>query len=138
MPLRQRRAWLRFGESKTTITPPLSAPRRCVCPACGYLQDWPKDDIGNGIGIGREAVDRYFRLPLWLQTPCCDHTLWAYNANHRAYLEAYITATLREQTPTTHPNRYRTLVSRLPVWMKSQQNRADVLKGLARLQRLLE
>jgi hypothetical protein len=31
-------------------------------------------------------VDNCFGLPLWLQTPCAGHTLWAFNARHLAYL----------------------------------------------------
>lgn len=90
-----------------------------------------------GFGIGQEARDWYFGLPLWLQTPCCGHTLWAYNADHRAYLEAYVRATLRTAPPHAQPSRNRTLASRLPLWMKRKENREDVLRGLARLERLL-
>ncbi len=43
---------------------------------------------------------------------------------------------LREQRSV--PNRNRALTSRLPLWMKRRQNRADVLKGIARLKRLLD
>lgn len=66
--------------------------------------------------------------------------LWVYNAEHHAYLEAYVRATLREEDPhANHANTYRnrTLASRLPRWMKRKENRAEVLKGLERLQRLL-
>jgi hypothetical protein len=110
----------------------LFSPHRCVCPACGFIQEWR----GKRLSIGRDAVDWYFGLRLWLQTPCCGHILWAYNAEHLAFLEAYIQATLREQRSV--PNRNRALTSRLPLWMKRRQNRADVLKGIARLKRLLE
>ena len=110
----------------------LFSPHRCVCLACGFIQEWR----GKRLSIGRDAVDWYFGLRLWLQTPCCGHILWAYNAEHLAFLEAYIQATLREQRSV--PNRNRALTSRLPLWMKRRQNRADVLKGIARLKRLLE
>lgn len=127
----------------------LFSPHRCVCPACGFIQEWGGKSLGSGfilgwrgkrLSIGRDAVDWYIGLPLWLQTPCCGHVLWAYNAEHLAFLEAYIQATLRERGPLDHPsaNRNRTLVSRLPLWMKRRQNREDVLKGLARLKRLLD
>lgn len=122
------------GHAKASAAPALFAPRRCVCPSCGYAQDWRKRDIG----IGREAIDWYFRLPLWLQTPCCGHILWAYNADHRAYLDAYVRATLREPAAPVTLSRNRSLVSRLPLWMKRKENRADVLKALARLQLLLD
>lgn len=110
----------------------LFSPHRCVCPACGFIQEWG----GKSLSIGRDALDWYFGLPLWLQTPCCGHILWAYNAEHLAFLEAYVQATPREQRAV--PNRNRALTSRLPLWMKRRQNRADVLKGIARLKRLLD
>jgi len=130
------------AESRATA---LFSPHRCVCPACGFIQAWRGKSPGSGfilewrgkrLSIGRDAVDWYFGLRLWLQTPCCGHILWAYNAEHLAFLEAYIQATLREQRSV--PNRNRALTSRLPLWMKRRQNRADVLKGIARLKRLLE
>lgn len=112
--------------------PKLFVPHRCVCSSCGAIHELH----GKSLSIGHDAVDWYFGLPLWLQTPCCGHILWAYNAEHLAFLEAYIQATLREQRPLA--NRNRALTSRLPLWMKRRQNRADVLKGLARLRRMLE
>lgn len=121
------------GQPEAGAAPGIFAPRRCVCPSCGYIQEWRK----IGVLFGR-AVDWYFELPLWLQTPCCGHTLWAYNADHLAYMEAYVRATLREEAPHASLNRNRTLASRLPDWIKHKENRAEVLKGLARLQRLLD
>jgi ribosomal protein L37E len=106
-------------------------PRRCVCPRCGYIQEWHK----KGICIG-DAIDWYFHLPLWLQTPCCGHVLWAYNAAHLAFLECYVQATLRERLP--NPNTNRSLASRLPLWIKYAANRKDVLKGIARLKSMQE
>lgn len=109
----------------------LFVPRRCVCPHCGYIQEWQKT---SGLVVGG-AIDWYFRLPLWLQTPCCGHILWAHNARHLAFLESYVRATLRERLPTTHTNR--SLASRLPSWMKSGRSRDDVLAGIARLEQML-
>jgi hypothetical protein len=73
--------------------------------------------------------DWYFQLPLWLQTPCCGQILWAYNADHLAFLFSYVTADLREG----NPHRNQSLASRLPGWMKSGKNRAQVTHGLQRL-----
>lgn len=120
-------------QPKADVEPGMFAPRRCVCPTCGYIQEWGKNEIRIG-----GAVDWYFCLPLWLQTPCCSHTLWAYNAEHHAYLEAYVRATLREECLHANTYRNRTLASRLPLWMKRKENRDAVLSGLARLQRLLD
>lgn len=131
---RARVAPLREAQPQTDATQGLFAPRRCVCPACGFVR--VHDEMG--FGISADAKDWYFGLPLWLQTPCCGHTLWAYNADHLAYLKAFVCATLRERAPHDHPYRNRTLASRLPLWMKRQKHRAEVLNGLARLQRLLD
>jgi hypothetical protein len=100
-----------------------------VCPHCGYIKEWHND---SDLWVGG-AEDQYFHLPLWLQTPCCGHILWAYNARHLAFLDEYVQATLRERLT----NRNRSLASRLPLWMKSGQNREDVLAGIARLRQML-
>lgn len=112
----------------------LIEPRRCVCPRCAYVEEWQKDEPSVGTVMDRylspscrsagrhrqittgDAVDWYFHLPLWLQTPCCGHVLWAYNAAHLAFLREYGQADLRERAPV--PNTNTTLASRLPGWMK--------------------
>src|SRR5713226_1184834 len=65
------------------------APRRLICTKCGYVKDWAE----KSISIGGET-DWYFCLPLWLQTPCCGKTLWAYNKEHLDFLESFVRATL--------------------------------------------
>jgi hypothetical protein len=75
-----------------------------------------------------EAVDPYFRLPLWLRADVRGETLWAYNREHLCFLDAYIRATLRQRAP----NHNASLVSRLPRWMKTSALRQDVLKAIAR------
>jgi hypothetical protein len=82
-------------------------------------------------------VDWYFHLPLWLQTPCCGETLWAYNAAHLAFLEDYVRATLREHARGPHGWRNQALANRLPKWMAEAKNRAEVLKGLEQLRQKL-
>ena len=110
-------------------------PRRLVC-ACGYLADW--DGPTGALRPGGGPHDDYFHRPLWLQTPCAGHTVWAYNAQHLAELEAFIGARLREQVrdPVTGWKN-RSMVGRLPRWMKAARHRDDVLRGLARLRALL-
>ena len=108
--------------------PKLFAPRRLVCARCGYSKDWH----GNMVSVGG-PVDWYFRQSLWLQTPCCGQTLWVYNAEHLDFLEAYIRADLREHGPNTT----RSLASRMPRWIKDASNRADLLRGIARLRQKL-
>ena len=113
-----------LGEKKTA----LFGPKRLVCANCGYSKDWQKGAVCIG-----GPIDAYFRQPLWLQTPCCGETLWAYNEKHLKLLEDYISADLRERTP----GHTRSMASRLPTWMKSAKNREDVLKGIERLKQKL-
>jgi hypothetical protein len=105
-------------------------PRRCACTHCGYIQD---RTVGSAVIGG--PCDWFFGLPLWLQTPCCGHTLWAYNEDHLAFLECFVAATVRERMPGPIGNR--SLASRLPRWMQASTNRAEVLRGLERLRALL-
>lgn len=109
--------------------PKLFAPRRLACARCGYSKDW--HDLTICVG---GPVDWYFRQPVWLQTPCCGQTIWAYNEDHLNFLEAYIKADLRERVP----NRNGSLASRLPGWMKDASNRAEVLRGIERLKQKLK
>lgn len=99
-------------------------PRKVVCPACSYNKLWESDSITTG-----DSVDWYFRLPLWLQAPCCGEVLWAHNEKHLRFLEDYVASTLRER----HPNQNRSLASRLPSWMKEAKNRDAVLKCIKKL-----
>ena len=95
-----------------------------VCPSCAYHKVCDGTSITTG-----ESVDWYFRLPLWLQVPCCGEVLWAYNERHLIFLEEYVGSFLRER----HPNKNRSLASRLPSWMKEAQNRDAVLKCVGKL-----
>lgn len=95
-------------------------PVRLVCTACGYTKSY---EHNYGI-VGDMPVDWFFRLPLWLQTPCCGHTLWAYNYEHLDYVERYVRAELRTEEPYQNGS----LASRLPAWLKSAKHRDDVLR----------
>jgi hypothetical protein len=109
--------------------PKLFSPRRVVCARCGYSKDWHDHSIRVG-----GPVDWYLGLPVWLQVPCCGQTLWAYNEDHLDFLEAYISADLRERVPGVNS----TLASRLPGWMKDAKNRDEVLRGIERLRQKLQ
>jgi hypothetical protein len=107
------------------------APRRLVCRRCGHLQESRPPAVA---GLARIGHDDYFRLPLWLATPCCGELLWALNARHLAALEAYAQADLRERR--RHPEHgwsNQSFASRLPKWIKAAKNRAEVARSLARL-----
>lgn len=107
------------------------APRRLVCRRCGHLQQSRPSAVP---GLARIGHDDYFRLPLWLATPCCGELLWAFNARHLAALEAHALATLRERRRDAAQGwSNRSFASRLPRWIKAAKNRAEAGRGLARL-----
>lgn len=107
--------------------------RRLVCQACGCVKEWE----GNGLGFdwyGDPMRDSYFGLPLWLQTRCCGHILWAYNRHHLSLIEHYIMAELREHRP--HPKfgwHNGSLVNRLPEWMIASKRRHAVLNAVSKM-----
>jgi len=78
-------------------------------------------------------VDNCFGLPLWLQTPCVGHVLWAFNARHLAYLKDFLQADLRERRGTANAS----VVSRLPGWLKQAKHRSEALRAVGHLERLL-
>jgi hypothetical protein len=81
-------------------------------------------------------ADTVFGLPVWLRTPCCGQTLWAYNARHLDALEAFVAASLRERRPSPEGTwRNQAWVSRIPRWLRSAKNRDEVLRCIARLRR---
>jgi hypothetical protein len=111
-------------------------PRRLVCDSCSFVKDWASNGIERG---WYRAHDDYFDLPLWLQTPCCGGTLWAYNERHLEFLEAFVGARLRERVRDgEHGWSNKSLASRLPSWMKAAKNRDEVRKGLGRLRSRLQ
>ncbi len=97
----------------------------CPCDAV-TLVSWPSASMRVG-----EPLDPYFHLPLWLRSDTRGETVWAYNREHLAFLEAYLRATLRQRSP----NHNGSLVSRLPGWMKVSAIRQDVLKAISRASR---
>src|SRR5215203_4572804 len=100
------------------------APRRLIC-LNGLHRDFWK---GNQILTGGN-VDWYFRLPLWLEISCCGTTLWAYNQQHLEMLESYVSAKLRARTVKGRSS----VLSKLPKWIKSAKNRAEILRAIAKL-----
>ncbi len=119
-----------------------------TCPHCGLAQFW--EQAGPGMLMAADTskyppgvvamggpVDWYFHLPLWLQTPCCGETLWAYNADHLAFIEDFVGAGLREHRRGAHGWRNQALAQRLPKWMTRAGNRDEVLRGVGRLRERL-
>ncbi|WP_241779738.1 hypothetical protein [Streptomyces natalensis] len=111
-------------------------PRGLLCELCGTTRDWTAERRGNALVAATlgGSNDPFFELPLWLQAPCCNKLLWAYNGGHIDVLEAYIAARLRERVgfPTM------SMLDRLPAWMKKAGNRTAILRALQRLRHQLE
>ncbi len=115
----------------------LYQPRRLACAGCGAVADWAaamRDNALIGVAPGG-TEDPFFHRPLWLQTRCAGHVLWACNEEHVDALAAYVGARLRERgglSPT------RAMFARLPAWMKTSEHRAELLAGLKTLRALAE
>jgi len=86
---------------------------------------WYVDRLGK-------PTDPAFGLPLWLQSPCCGETFWAYNGNHLRALRDYVAADLRESTSL-----HWSMFARLPKWMSSKKNRDAVLLCIDKLEKQL-
>jgi len=109
---------------------------RLTCIQCGLSRHRNE----RNISYWDNAHDPYFDLPLWLQTEVLGHILWAYNERHLALLEAFIPAKNRSRKPymagTIKP-RNKSLGSRLPRWVTSAKNRAEVISSLKKLRQKL-
>ncbi|MGV3480166.1 MAG: hypothetical protein ACO1O3_09475 [Sphingobium sp.] len=76
--------------------------------------------------------DGRFGLPLYLTARIGKHRLWAYNVAHIDALIDYLSATLRER-PAATSLRNKTMMSRLPAWMKAASARPHILRALSGL-----
>lgn len=105
------------------------APRRLSCHKCGYTKDWQEREVSFGSGC-----DSYFGLPLWLQAPVGNRLLWAYNLRHLRLIEEFVQATLRERRAHNSAGWHnKSIISRLPDWIKTSKNRRDILKTIESL-----
>ena len=116
----------RVGEASIQSTGKLT------CTHCGCAKTCPLTGWSD-----REARDWYFKLPLWLQKPCCGHVLWAFNLEHLSFIESYISAKHRERNFDASEDPYqirnKTLASRLPKWMTSAKHREEILRTIDQL-----
>lgn len=121
--------WLRRPPKILDQSPPKHH-SKMNCPGCqtSNVVEWTIHPLSQG-----RPVDCYFGHPLWLQTPCCGETLWAYNQPHLEFLKAYVRATLRHR----QPNHNQSLASRLPRWIKLAKHRDEVLRALVRMEVLM-
>lgn len=99
---------------------------RLFCLNCGCNKETSTADKNVVI---ETAANHYFQAELWLQAPFKNEDFWVYNNKHLAYLERYISATIRE-----HKERSGfTLLEKLPKFYHEAKNREGLLKIIAKL-----
>ncbi|MDO4897406.1 MAG: hypothetical protein Q3971_08595 [Moraxella sp.] len=81
----------------------------------------------------KHHLDDEFGMPLLLALPFKGHVFWAYNDKHLAELKTFIGADLRERT---HMAGNGSMISRLPLWIKSAKNRDELLKLIEKLEKI--
>jgi ribosomal protein S27AE len=113
--------------------------RRLVCGRCGYVRG-QTGRVRHGPAPSGTVCDPYLIEPLWLQGDCGGNVLWAYNEAHLDYLEAFVSARLREKVVVGEGEwrRRMTMVAKLPVWLKAAKNRDRVLRDIERLRATLQ
>ncbi|MCQ4035298.1 hypothetical protein [Kaistella montana] len=103
---------------------------RMYCENCGYNKEIAAEATLFGItGDWIMAAHHYFGAELWLQFPFKNEVFWSYNYEHLAYLEQYISATLREHKDRSHF----TLLEKLPKFYHEAKNRDALLKIIKKL-----
>ncbi|MCG8572343.1 MAG: hypothetical protein MJB14_19595 [Spirochaetes bacterium] len=108
---------------------------RLVCHHCGYNRQRKSDDhISQLYGVPQ---DPYFNESLYLVSQCCGEILFAYNAAHLQYLKDYVSSGLRERNKTNPQMKNRSLISRLPQWIKNRNNRTEILNKIQQLEKRL-
>lgn len=73
-----------------------------------------------------QARDPVLGCDLFLRRTVRGHLLWAWNADHLAFIKGYVGATLREREPNLNGS----LASRLPTWTKTAKNRGEIVKAI--------
>jgi hypothetical protein len=111
---------------------PAFAPRRFYCSACNHRAE----SRGGVVTFGTDGRDPYLRLPLRLQARTRHGVLYAYGRAHLDWIEAFVAAPLRERRVESG-SANRSVVSRLPLWVKAAKNREDVLRAIGRMRRRL-
>jgi hypothetical protein len=102
--------------------------RRVVCRSCGLS----RIDTGPSRPAARGSRSCH-RPPLWLRVDTRHGELWAYNLEHLDLIRRFVAADLRERAPWHDTGVKMTLVARLPAWIKSAKNRAEVLRVIDRM-----
>lgn len=99
---------------------------RLFCLDCGCNKETTTVIKNGSIEM---LANQYFQAELWLQAPFKNDVFWAYNDLHLAYLERYISATIREHKDRTGF----TLLEKLPKFYHEAKNREGLLKIIAKL-----
>lgn len=103
---------------------------RLFCAHCGYSRIVSTEMTVFGIsGHYNAPAHAYFDAKLWYEAPFRNETFQAYNTEHLLYLEAYISAKLREHKDRTHF----TLLEKLPRFYHDAKNRDALLKLIAKM-----
>ncbi len=100
---------------------------RMFCTHCGLNKETAAA-IDKNATIEMPA-NQYFQAELWLQIPFKNEVFWVYNDKHMAYLERYISATIREHKDRTHF----TLLEKLPKFYHEAKNREGLMKIIVKL-----
>ena len=106
-----------------------------ICGECGdkceYEAQITRHPVSNGL-----ITDRIFGLPLWLQRSFRDEILWAYNYEHLDMIRQYVSAKLRERgiTPLNKISKNRSMLARLPQFIKKAGNREALLRCISEME----
>ena len=103
---------------------------RINCMHCGYSKiTGTAIEVLGMSGHLNVAANEYFDAELWYTAPFKSEEFVAFNREHLDYLEAYISAMLREHKDRTHF----TLLEKLPRFYHEAKNRDTLLKLIGKL-----
>ncbi|WP_454319747.1 hypothetical protein [Streptomyces phaeoluteigriseus] len=127
---------VRFRDPATVLADH-AAPALVRCPRCARLAHYERRAgctpehrlVCRSCGLSRLSGTP----ALWLETRTRHGEVWAYNLEHLDLLRRFVAASLRERAPWYEHGRKMTYVARLPAWIKSAKNRAEVLRAIDRM-----
>jgi len=124
-------------EKQAKVLPSSTTGYRLICAHCGFLENqaeptcclkWQEEN----------PTDGHFGYALWLKTTCCGQTSWAFNQRHLDILESFVSAKLRQRRKDQQAGwKNSSLASRFPKWLKASKNRAEVMKAIIRLRKII-
>ena len=119
-------------QNMAKVTPKTENMTQLSCMHCGFNKQLSKSVNQRGFySVNNRPTDGYFGCDLWLITPCVGEVLWAFNHPHLDFLQAYVSATLRQrQKDEQNGWSNAALSSRLPKWIKSCKNRTAILVAI--------